>query len=85
MAEDEDLIPKNPFRKIHDEFTYIETKNHPTLSPEELPRLFEVMQGANLEKPALMRELWGLMAESALENLRTLDGYQTRATVFSFE
>ena len=50
MAEDEDLIVKNPFRKIHDEFTYIETKNHPTLTPEDLPHLFRVLQGADLKK-----------------------------------
>lgn len=62
MAEDEDLIVKNPFRKIHDEFTYIETKNHPTLAPEELPRLFEVMQGANLEKPTALLIEWQLLS-----------------------
>lgn len=62
MAEDEDLIVKNPFRKIHDEFTYIETKNHPTLAPEELPRLFEVMQGANLEKPTELLIEWQLLS-----------------------
>ncbi|TDN43300.1 tyrosine-type recombinase/integrase [Haemophilus haemolyticus] len=62
MAEDEDLIVKNPFRKIHDEFTYVETKNHPTLAPEELPRLFEVMQGANLEKPTELLIEWQLLS-----------------------
>ena len=62
MAEDEDLIVKNPFRKIHDEFTYVETKNHPTLAPEELPRLFEVMQGANLEKPTALLIEWQLLS-----------------------
>ena len=62
MPEDEDLIVKNPFRKIHDEFTYVETKNHPTLAPEELPRLFEVMQGANLEKPTELLIEWQLLS-----------------------
>ena len=62
MAEDEDLIVKNPFRKIHDEFTYVETKNHPTLAPEELPRLFEVMKGANLEKPTEFLIEWQLLS-----------------------
>lgn len=62
MAEDEDLIPKNPFRNIHDEFTYVETKNHPTLAPEELPRLFKVLQGANLEKPTALLIEWQLLS-----------------------
>ena len=62
MAEDEDLIPKNPFRNIHDEFTYVETKNHPTLAPEELPRLFKVLQGANLEKPTELLIEWQLLS-----------------------
>lgn len=62
MAEDEDLIIKNPFRKIHDEFTYIETKNHPTLAPEELPRLFKVLNEANLKKPTALLIEWQLLS-----------------------
>ena len=62
MAEDEDLIVKNPFRKIHDEFTYVETKNHPTLAPEDLPRLFRVLQGADLKKPAALLIEWQLLS-----------------------
>ena len=62
MAEDEDLIVKNPFRKIHDEFTYIETKNHPTLAPEDLPRLFRVLQGADLKKPTSLLIEWQLLS-----------------------
>lgn len=62
MAEDENLIVKNPFRNIHDEFTYVETKNHPTISPEELPRLFEVMNGANLSKPTALLIEWQLLS-----------------------
>ena len=62
MAEDEDLIVKNPFRKIHDEFTYVETKNHPTLAPEDLPRLFRVLQGADLKKPTALLIEWQLLS-----------------------
>ena len=62
MAEDEDLIVKNPFRNIHDEFTYIETKNHPTLAPEDLPRLFRVLQGADLKKPTALLIEWQLLS-----------------------
>lgn len=62
MAEDEDLIPKNPFRNIHDEFTYTETKNHPTLAPEELPRLFKVLQGADIKKPTALLIEWQLLS-----------------------
>ena len=62
MAEDEDLIPKNPFRNIHDEFTYTETKNHPTLAPEELPRLFKVLQGAYIKKPTALLIEWQLLS-----------------------
>ena len=58
----EDLIPKNPFRNIHDEFTYTETKNHPTLAPEELPRLFKVLQGADIKKPTALLIEWQLLS-----------------------
>lgn len=62
MAEDEDLIPKNPFRNIHDEFTYAETKNHPTIKPEDLPHLFKVLQGADVKKPTALLIEWQLLS-----------------------
>nr|WP_241009241.1 tyrosine-type recombinase/integrase [Aggregatibacter actinomycetemcomitans] len=62
MAEDKDLILKNPFRNIHDEFTYTETKNHPTLAPEELPRLFKVLQGSDIKKTTALLIEWQLLS-----------------------
>ncbi|OOF63303.1 tyrosine-type recombinase/integrase [Rodentibacter pneumotropicus] len=62
MAEDEDLIIKNPFRNIHDEFTYVETRNHPTIKPEDLPRLFQVLQGADVKKPTALLIEWQLLS-----------------------
>ncbi|OOF37373.1 tyrosine-type recombinase/integrase [Rodentibacter heidelbergensis] len=62
MAEDEDLIVKNPFRKIHDEFTYVETKNHPTITPEELPHLFKVLQNSDIKKPTALLIEWQLLS-----------------------
>lgn len=62
MAEDENLIVKNPFRKIHDEFTYVETKNHPTITPEELPHLFKVLQNSDVKKPTALLIEWQLLS-----------------------
>ncbi|OOF57311.1 tyrosine-type recombinase/integrase [Rodentibacter myodis] len=62
MAEDENLIAKNPFRKIHDEFTYVETKNHPTIPPEELPHLFKVLQNSDIKKPTVLLIEWQLLS-----------------------
>ncbi|HDR1022692.1 TPA: tyrosine-type recombinase/integrase [Pasteurella multocida] len=61
LAEDEELIPKNPFRKIHEHFNYIETKNQPTITPEELPHLFKVINSANIQKPTALLIEWQLL------------------------
>ena len=61
MAEDEELIVKNPFRKVHDEFNYIQSKNQPTIKPEELPTLFRVLNSANVQKPTALLIEWQLL------------------------
>jgi prophage integrase len=61
MAEDEELIVKNPFRKVHDEFNYIQSKNQPTIKPEELPTLFRVLNNANVQKPTALLIEWQLL------------------------
>ena len=40
----------------------METKNHPTLAPEDLPRLFKVLQGADLKKPTALLIEWQLLS-----------------------
>ncbi|MCK8908643.1 hypothetical protein MY816_02900 [Haemophilus influenzae] len=37
------------------------------------------------EKPALMRELWGQLEQSALENNRTFNNKATASACFTFE
>ena len=61
MAEDDELIVKNPFRKVHDEFNYIQSKNQPTIKPEELPTLFRVLNSANVQKPTALLIEWQLL------------------------
>lgn len=61
LAEDEELINKNPFRKIHDEFNYIQTVNQPTIRPDELPYLFQVLNKANIQKPTALLIEWQLL------------------------
>ncbi|TCJ97965.1 integrase [Volucribacter psittacicida] len=61
LAEDEDLISKNPFKKVHDEFNYIQTKNQPTIKPDELPYLFQVLNKANIQKPTALLIEWQLL------------------------
>ncbi|EGY33968.1 prophage integrase [Aggregatibacter actinomycetemcomitans serotype e str. SC1083] len=61
LAEDEELIIKNPFRKVHDEFNYIQSKNQPTIKPEELPALFRVLNSANVQKPTALLIEWQLL------------------------
>lgn len=61
FAEDEEWIVKNPFRKIHNEFNYIQTVNQPTISPCELPYLFRVLHNANIQQPTALLIEWQLL------------------------
>lgn len=61
LAEDEELIEKNPFRKIHNHFYYSEAKNQPTISPEQLPNFFKILMGANINRPTALLIEWQLL------------------------
>lgn len=61
LAEDEELIIKNPLRGIHNEFNYIQAVHQPTIPPSELPYLFKVLQNANIQRPTALLIEWQLL------------------------
>ncbi|MFQ1047727.1 tyrosine-type recombinase/integrase [Avibacterium paragallinarum] len=61
LAEDEELIIKNPLRRIHNEFNYIQAVHQPTISPSELPYFFKVLLNANVQQPTAFLIEWQLL------------------------
>ena len=61
MAEDEDLINKNPLRRLHEEFNYIPPEHQPTIAPHKLPSLFRALNNANIQRPTALLIEWQLL------------------------
>ena len=55
LAEDEGSIIKNPFIKIHDNFSYPAHQHQPTIAPCELPALFETILNSNMKRPMALQ------------------------------
>ena len=43
FAEVEEIVVKNPLKRLHSFFDYDDSKQQPTITPQELPKLFRTM------------------------------------------